>query len=159
MLIKTVRDSMDFTDSIWFDYFENNTQLQALIEQGILSNKDLVIASSRVDRALAELRVIQPNRLPTVDINAQGKRQKINEASQTFLSSEALSNEYTASLGLRWEIDLWGSLRNQVQFSRAQLESSQANLKICPNVDCFTNSKDLVEHYAHSRSDKPIGRA
>ena len=82
-----------------------------------------------MDRALAELRVIQPNRLPTVDINAQGKRQKINEASQTLLSSEALSNEYTASLGLRWEIDLWGSLRNQVQFSRAQLESSQANLK------------------------------
>lgn len=116
-------DSKDFTDSTWFDYFENNTQLQALIEQGILSNKDLVIASSRVDRALAELRVIQPNRLPTVDINAQGKRQKINEA------SEALRNEYTASLGLRWEIDLWGSLRNQVQFSRAQLESSQANLK------------------------------
>ena len=126
---KDSRDRMDITDSIWFDYFENNTQLQALIKQGILSNKDLVIASSRVDRALAELRVIQPNRLPAVDINAQGKRQKINEASQTFLSSEALSNEYTASLGLRWEIDLWGSLRNQVQFSRAQLESSQANLK------------------------------
>ena len=117
---KDSTDNTDFTDSIWFDYFENNTQLQALIEQGILSNKDLVIASSRVDRALAELRVIQPNRLPTVDINAQGNRQKINEA---------LSNEYTASLGLRWEIDLWGSLRNQVQFNRAQLESSQANLK------------------------------
>lgn len=117
---KNSTDSKDFTDSTWFDYFENNTQLQALIEQGILSNKDLVIASSRVDRALAELRVIQPNRLPTVDINAQGKRQKINEA---------LRNEYTASLGLRWEIDLWGSLRNQEQFSRAQLESSQANLK------------------------------
>ena len=43
---KDSRDRMDFTDSIWFDYFENNTQLQALIEQGILSNKDLVIASS-----------------------------------------------------------------------------------------------------------------
>ena len=122
-------DSLDFTDSTWLDYFENNTQLQALIELGILSNKDLVIASSRVDRALAELRVIQPNRLPTVDINAQGKRQKINEASQTILSGEDLSNDYTASLALRWEIDLWGSLRNKVQFSRAQLESSQANLK------------------------------
>ena len=126
---KESTDSIDFTDSIWYDYFENNTQLQALIEQGILSNKDLVIASARVDRALAELRAIQPNRLPTVDINAQGIRQKINEASQTLLSSESLSNDYTASLGLRWEIDLWGSLRNQVQFSRAQLESSQANLK------------------------------
>ena len=94
-------DSLDFTDSTWFDYFENNTQLQALIELGILSNKDLVIASSRVERALAELRVIQPNRLPTVDINAQGKRQKINEASQNILSGEGLSNDYTASLGLR----------------------------------------------------------
>ena len=83
-------DRIDFTDRIWIDYFENNSQLQALIEKGILSNKDLVIASSRVDRALAELRVIQPNRLPSVDINAQGNRQKINEASQTFLSSEAL---------------------------------------------------------------------
>ena len=85
---KDSHDIINLTDSIWFDYFENNTQLQSLIKQGILSNKDLVIASSRVDRALAELRVIQPNRLPTVDINAQGKRQKINEASQTFLSSD-----------------------------------------------------------------------
>ena len=122
-------DHIDFTDNTWFDYVENNTQLQSLIKQGILSNKDLVIASSRVDRALAELRVIQTNRLPIVDINAQGKRQKIKESSQTLYSSEALSNEYTASLGLSWEIDLWGSLRNQVQFSKSQLESSQANLK------------------------------
>ena len=62
-------DHIDFTDNTWFDYVENNTQLQSLIKQGILSNKDLVIASSRVDRALAELRVIQTNRLPIVDIN------------------------------------------------------------------------------------------
>ena len=89
---KDSHDIIDLTDSVWFDYFENNTQLQSLIKQGILSNKDLVIASSRVDRAMAELRAIQPNRLPSVDINAQGKRQKINEASQTFLSSDGPSN-------------------------------------------------------------------
>ena len=57
---KDSTDSIDFTDSTWFDYFENNTQLQALIEQGIFSNRDLVIASSRVDRALAELRLFNP---------------------------------------------------------------------------------------------------
>lgn len=125
----TKSNPVNITDASWLDYFENNVQLQALIEQGILSNKDLVIASSRVAQAQAELRTIQPNRLPTVDINGQGKRQKINAASQAALSTGALSNEYSASLGLRWEIDLWGSLRNQVQFSRAQLESSQANLK------------------------------
>ena len=119
-----------FRDNSWSDYFENNAQLQAIIERGIISNKDLVIASSRVERALAELRAIQPNRLPSIDINAQSDRQKISEASgQAILSNESPSNEYSANLGLRWEIDLWGSLRNQVQSSRAQLESSQANLK------------------------------
>ena len=126
---KNKRDTEFFTDASWLDYFENNAQLQVLIEQAILSNKDLVIASSRVAKAQAELRTIQPNRLPTVAINAQGERQKINKASQVALSSGALGNEYIASLGLRWEIDLWGSLKNQVQFSRTQLESSQANLK------------------------------
>ena len=116
-------------EASWLDYFENNLELQALIEQGILSNKDLVIASSRVAKAQAELRTLQPNRLPTVDINGQGKRQKANQASLMAFPGENPSNEYTAYLGLRWEIDLWGSLRNQVQFSRTQLESSQANLK------------------------------
>ena len=106
---KNKRDTEFFTDASWLDYFENNAQLQVLIEQAILSNKDLVIASSRVAKAQAELRTIQPNRLPTVAINVQGERQKINKASQVALSSGALSNEYIASLGLRWEIDLWGS--------------------------------------------------
>jgi len=119
----------NFTDATWLDYFENNSQRQSLIQEGILSNKDLVIASARVDKAQAELRTVQPNRLPTIDINGQGNRQKINAATQASLSSEAIGNDYTATLGLRWEIDLWGSLRNQAQFSRAQLESSQANLK------------------------------
>jgi multidrug efflux system outer membrane protein len=118
-----------FTNASWLDYFENNTQLQSLIQEGILSNKDLAIASARVDKAQAELRTVQPNRLPTIDINGQGRRQKFNDATAATLSGVARSDDYTANLGLRWEIDLWGSLRNQVQFSRSQLESSQANLK------------------------------
>lgn len=116
------------TEATWLNYFKNNEQLQLLIDQAIVSNKDLVIASSRVAQAQAELRSIQPNRLPTVNLNGQGKRQKINSTSQPLIDG-LQTNEYTASLGLRWEIDLWGSLKNQVQFSRTNLESSQANLK------------------------------
>ena len=122
-------DEANLLDASWLNYFENSTQLKSLIKQGILSNKDLVIASSRVAKAQAELRTLQPNRLPTIDMNGQGRRQKVNEATQTALSGVAQSDEYTANLGLRWEIDLWGSLRNQVQFSQTQLESNQANLK------------------------------
>ena len=126
---KSDNDGVILKEASWLYYFEDSSQLQSLIKQGILSNKDLVIASSRVAKAQAELKTIQPNRLPTIDINGQGKRQKLNESTLQALSGEAHTNEYMANLGLRWEIDLWGSLRNQVQFSRTQLESNQANLK------------------------------
>ena len=126
---KSDNDGVMLTDATWLNYFENSLQLQSLIKQGILSNKDLAIASSRVAKAQAELRTIQPNRLPTIDINGQGKRQNMNGATSQGFSDDTHTNEYSAHLGLRWEIDLWGSLRNQVQFSRTQLESNQANLK------------------------------
>ena len=68
----------NFTDATWLDYFENNSQLQSLIQEGILSNKDLVMPVLELIKAQAELRTVQPNRLPTIDINGQGNRQKIN---------------------------------------------------------------------------------
>lgn len=111
----------------WLNYVRKNAQLKSLIEEAIASNKDLAIASARVSLAHAELKRIQPKRLPLIQASFAGTRQKLNTFGPTLINASAYDN-YSASLGLRWEIDLWGSLKNQVQGQRALLESSQANL-------------------------------
>ncbi len=116
------------TRADWLMYVREDPQLEHLIEQAIVSNKDLAIAAARVALAHAELKRVQPKRLPTIQTSFAGTRQKLNAFGPTLINAPAYDN-YSASLGLRWEIDLWGSLKNQAQSQRALLESSQANLR------------------------------
>ena len=116
------------TRADWLEYIREDPQLEQLIEKAITSNKDLAIAAARVALAHAELKRVQPKRLPNIQASFASTRQKINAFGPTLINAPAYDN-YSASLGLRWEIDLWGSLKNQVQSQRALLESGQANLR------------------------------
>lgn len=115
-------------NALWLTYVQENPQLKGLIDKAISSNKDLAIASARVALAHAELKGIQPKRLPQIQASFAGTRQKLNAFGPSLINAPAYDN-YSASLGLRWEIDLWGSLKNQIENQRARLESSQANLR------------------------------
>lgn len=43
-------------------------------------------------------------------------------------SSAGISNSYTASLGVSWELDLWGKLRRQLESDTASMDASAADL-------------------------------
>ena len=139
------------TRADWLMYVRENPQLEHLIEQAIVSNKDLAIAAARVALAHAELKRVQPKRLPTIQASFAGTRQKLNAFGPTLINAPAYDN-YSASLGLRWEIDLWGSLKNQVQSQRALLESSQANLRYAQMSDCLAGCQNLARHHSLGRS-------
>ena len=43
--------------------------------------------------------------------------------------SGAISNSYSTSLGVSWEVDLWGKLRRQLEANQASLHASAADLE------------------------------
>ena len=111
------------------EYFEENTALKALIFKATEFNTDLAIASARVELAKAELKESKPNRLPTLNAQLQGGRQKINSFGPQQNIGGITFDSYTLNLGLQWDIDLWGRLKNKSQYQLSKLTSVEANLE------------------------------
>jgi len=111
------------------DYFEDNTELKTLINKAIEFNSDLAVASARVELAKAELKESKPNRLPTLNAGTQGGRQKINSFGPQQNIGGIIFDSYALNLGLKWDIDLWGSLKNKSQYQLSKLASAEANLE------------------------------
>ena len=116
-------------DSDWLDYFQEDQTLKSLIKSALAGNQDIEIAASRVALAQAELKSINANRLPLLNGTLGNNRQKINSFGPTSINNAVTYENYVSSLGLRWEIDLWGSLQNQTKASLALLESNEATLE------------------------------
>ncbi|WP_149243609.1 efflux transporter outer membrane subunit [Dyadobacter sp. 32] len=110
--------------------FFKDVNLQALIDTAILQNNDLGIAVKNIESAQAVLKKVRLNYLP--DLNAQiTANQNISSANslagignEQFIGSRSVK-DFSASLGLSWEIDIWGRIRREKQEALAMLLQMQ----------------------------------
>jgi multidrug efflux system outer membrane protein len=101
-------------DSDWASVF-NDPELVEWIRTAIERNLDLQIAAVRVDEFRAQHRIGRSALLPQVSATAS--------TSPSTLGDE--DSSYTAGIGLRWEIDLFGRLRRSNEAARAQLLATE----------------------------------
>ncbi|KUZ67607.1 RND transporter [Burkholderia ubonensis] len=100
----------------WRDYFPD-VQLQALIEQALVNNRDLRMAVQRVEEARATYGIQRADQFPTIDAAAAYARYR---APGGFLTVPLVGSSpsvegslYNVSLiESNWELDLWGRVRN-----------------------------------------------
>jgi multidrug efflux system outer membrane protein len=118
---------LDPNNDRWIHYFKDNEQLRGLIEKGLASNYNLSIANSRVLIAQAELKAINPNQLPEINLQMRGARQKYNTISA--FSPPGIVNDYSLNLGLNWELDFWGKLNNQKQSVAFNYKATEEDFK------------------------------
>lgn len=116
-------------DSTWIDYLSENEPLQALIKKGLESNYNLSIAQSRMRLAGAELKAIKPNRLPSINGQLQGIRAKSISPLPVVNTEPEISNDYSLSFALNWELDLWGKLHNEKQSRFFNYQAAKADFK------------------------------
>jgi multidrug efflux system outer membrane protein len=113
-------------DGKWWRIF-NDSQLEAIVEEALSGNADLVIAAARVDEARALVGETEAGYLPTVDARASGQRQQISQRTATsFPGIPREYSSYRATLNVSYELDLFGRIRSNVSAARAELQASES---------------------------------
>ena len=96
--------------------------LDALVSEGLASNRDLRVATARVDEFAARVDATHAQGLPQVGYGAGAGRQRVGNV---------VGGNYSALLSASWELDLWGRIRREDEAARANLlATEQARLGV-----------------------------
>ena len=98
------------TGSIAWDRIFTDPILHEWIQDGLAYNTDLNVARLKVKEAEAALLAARWALLPGADFSAQG----------------GLPGQFSASIGVSWQTDIFGGLRNAKRRAQAALEQSEA---------------------------------
>ncbi len=119
-------DARDTANTAWWKQF-GDAQLNALIDEALVANKDLLIASARIDEYAGRLGVTRADLFPQVGIGYGASRQKNTLPGTT---TKGTYNSYDMLISASWEIDFWGKLRRQDEAARAQLIASEEGRRV-----------------------------
>jgi multidrug efflux system outer membrane protein len=100
----------------WWRGF-GDAELDALVLEGLAANRDLRIATARVDEFAARVIATRAQGLPQVGYGASASRQRVSQV--------GVGESYSAVLSASWELDLWGRIRRENEAARANLLATE----------------------------------
>jgi multidrug efflux system outer membrane protein len=136
----TASDTTSIADIQWKNFFTEAT-LQKLIDSAIVNNYDMQIAVKNIEASQLLFKQVKWNYTPQVNLNVTARtiRPSDNSLNGLSLSSFGVATkhieDYSANLGLSWEADIWGKIRNQSKTALAQyLQTTEAKKAIQTNI-------------------------
>lgn len=108
---------------VWWQAFGDPT-LDALVDEALASNRDLRIATARVDEAAAIVGGTRAQGLPQVGYGVQASRQRTSEPGSAPFVGDTRSS-LGGVLAASWEIDLWGRIARETEAARANLLATE----------------------------------
>ncbi|WP_095155208.1 MULTISPECIES: efflux transporter outer membrane subunit [unclassified Pseudomonas] len=133
----------------WWELY-GDAQLNALVEQLNASNQTVRQYEAQYRQAQALVRSSRASLFPSLDLSAG----KTRSSQGTGSSSSSLSNNssgirdtYSTQLGVSWEIDLWGKLREGLNADEASAEASLADMAAMR----LSLQSELVQNYLQLR--------
>lgn len=129
-------DTTSIANVPWREYF-TDPYLQALIEEGLANNYDMLITAERVKQAEAALGMARAAYLPSLGLSATVNHERASAIDPITKKAkspvEALKYDgtiYSLGIGASWEIDLWGKLNRQSRAKYAQVLNSYAGKQL-----------------------------
>lgn len=107
----------------WWSGF-GDPKLDALVREALSNNRDLRIATARVDEFSAILAGTRSQGLPQIGYGLSGSRARASEDKIPAIV-DPLSTTFNTVLSASWEIDLWGRIRRETEAARANLLASE----------------------------------
>ena len=110
----------------WWQGFGDDT-LDGLIREAVENNRDLRIATARVDEFSYVLMGTRSQAFPQVGYATSASRQLASEQGNVPLPDrvDPVSSSFSAVLSASWEIDLWGRIRRETEAARANLLATE----------------------------------
>ncbi|MBS0272437.1 MAG: efflux transporter outer membrane subunit [Proteobacteria bacterium] len=105
----------------WWHLFHSSS-LNKLIEIALKNNANLQIAEAAFRQAEANLQVSVSSLYPFINVQALPERQRFNPAVFDVQTPPVTFNLYNITTNVSYTLDLFGSIRRQIETSEAQLE-------------------------------------
>ena len=112
----------DIRDLWWKEFHDEN--LNVLVESALEKNTNLRIAYLNLEKAKASLGVAEASLLPGVNLNVSYTKAKTSGETYTG-QPQTRYRSSSINLGLNYEIDLWGRVRNSVLAANESLNASK----------------------------------
>jgi len=112
----------------WWEIY-NDPLLNGLEEQVAVSNQSLIAAEARYRQAQAATRAARSALFPTVGATGSATRSGRGSGGTNNPSGGGSGTSYSVLADARWEADIWGRVRRQVEASRANEEATAADLE------------------------------
>ncbi|MAS87179.1 MAG: transporter [Micavibrio sp.] len=106
----------------WWTGVES-TELNALIERALKNNNNLQASLQRIEQARADLKVAGASLLPSADVTASYMSGSTQAMNITDMRNKGIP-EYTADIGISYELDLFGANRAKADAAEGRLLSS-----------------------------------
>jgi outer membrane protein, multidrug efflux system len=121
------------TDSLWWATFDD-TRLDTLVDQALLYNHNLRVASARLKMVHAQAKLAGAPLYPQMGAGLSAAKRKQNFIGfpipgQTTGVNSSTSETFGVSVNASWEIDLWGKLSATQAASLANLQASRATYR------------------------------
>ncbi|WP_194791844.1 efflux transporter outer membrane subunit, partial [Pseudomonas sp. UFMG81] len=133
----------------WWEVY-GDPQLNGLVEELNRSNQTVAQYEAQYRQAQALVRSSRASLFPSLDLTTSKNR----SAQGTGSSSSSLSNNssgirntYNAQLGVSWEIDLWGKLRETLNANESSAQASLADMAAIR----LSQQSELVQNYLQLR--------
>jgi len=115
------KEVRDLANTAWWQQFKDPV-LDHLVSQALQANKDLLIATYRIEEFFGRYFSTRGDQFPSAGGNADGFRQRQSEKGFVRIDGKDNPfNQYDAFLSGAWEIDFWGKFRRATEAARAEL--------------------------------------
>jgi multidrug efflux system outer membrane protein len=116
----------DLANTAWWQAF-GDADLDAYIDTALDANKDLILASYRIEQFDSRLQISRAAAYPQVGYAGAAGRERRSEERPNGLPPGAspIVNNYELGGNFSWELDLWGKVRRSNEAARADLLSTQ----------------------------------
>lgn len=116
----------DVVDTAWWQAF-GDPALDHLVASAIDANKDLMLATLRVEEFDAKLQISRADGRPQVGYEASAQHQRYSEQRPVLLPPriDPIQDAFEVGTNFSWELDLWGRVRRANEAARADLMATE----------------------------------
>ncbi len=115
------KEVRDLANTSWWEQF-NDPVLNGLVAAALQDNKDLLIATARIEEFFGRYFSTRGDQFPSAGGSADAFREHVSDKGLTRLpGNDNAYSQYEALLGAGWEIDFWGKFRRATEAARAEL--------------------------------------